>query len=230
VDLSANDSSSQFQLGAKVVSNDGREFVYALAGGATLVVGNVLQGPAEVANHQNLAPVANTAAGSTTLNVTLGNTAATASQYAGGWAIVAVTPGLGQQLKIKSHPAAAGNGTLLLQLEDPVATAVTLAASKIDLVANPYSGVIQSLASASGPVVGVAVKAITNAQYGWIQTRGVANVLNEGGVTAGQMCVVSNATAGAFEAGADATDPQGVIGAAVSAVTTAECGPVNLTL
>ena len=80
MDLSANDSSSQFQLGAKVVSNDGREFVYALAGGATLVVGNVLQGPAEVANHQNVAPTANVAAGATSFTVTLGNTAATTNQ------------------------------------------------------------------------------------------------------------------------------------------------------
>lgn len=225
-DLSENSSVQQHQLGLKVVADDGREFRYAKAGAADLVVGNLLQGPAEVANHQNCAP-ANTAIGATSVTVTLGNTAVAANYYANGWMAVEVTPGIGYLYKIKSHPAASGSATCVFTLEDPIVVALTAANSKVDLIANPYSGVIQNPASASGSPVGVAQRIITAGYYGWIQTGGVANVLNDGGVTAGQAVVASNATAGAVEA---STGAQATVGLAVHAASTTECGPVLLRL
>lgn len=224
-DLWVSSTVAQADLGALAMTPDGRSYRYVLAGGSTLVAGNLLQAPAEVTNHQGLAPTANVAIGDTSLTVTLGATAATANQYANGWILVTVTPGLGQMLQIKSHPAADASATLTLQLADPIKVALTTAASKIDLILNPYSGVIQNPASASSAPIGVAFWALTTATYGWVQVGGVASILNDGGSTVGTNVSASNGTAGAVEA---AVTAQAAIGVALTGIATTECGAIKL--
>src|SRR5437867_4369906 len=123
-DLFTSSTTQQHVLGSKAFSPDGRTFRYVKVGsGAALVPGNVLQSPAIVANHVNLTPTAVSTAGDTTVTVTLGNTAATANQYSGGYVTIEKgTTGAGQHLMIKSHPAASGLATLTLTLSDPVVT------------------------------------------------------------------------------------------------------------
>jgi len=226
-DLSLNTATPQTKLGARAVASDGRVYRYALAG-ETLVPGTLLQGPIEHTNHQNLAPTANAALGATTFTVTLGATAATANEYAGGWAIITQTPGQGYQYKIKSHPAADSSATLALTLEDPLQVAITAAASKVDLVQNPYSGVIINPSTATSCPVGVAVYPITSAYYGWIQTGGVATVLAaDGAVVVGTNVTASNATPGAVEAAAGV---QAVVGTAVTGIAQTDYGPIKLNL
>src|SRR5688500_11606628 len=86
-------------LGEKMKGPSGAEYVFVKAGASNTVAGNWLQSPAEVSNHQNLVATA-AAIGAQTVTVTLGATAATANQYAGGKAVVTVTPGLGQEVYI----------------------------------------------------------------------------------------------------------------------------------
>src|SRR5258708_5013007 len=81
--LSSNDSVQLMTLGQKIESADGRIFRYALAGGVTLVSGNLLQSPAVVAGNQTLTPTA-FAIGATSISVTMGATSVTANQYAMG--------------------------------------------------------------------------------------------------------------------------------------------------
>lgn len=83
-DLTLNSSIQMHNLGERAVTPDGRSFRYVKAGGTALVPGKLYQAPAEVTNHQNLAPTDAVAIGATSLTVTLGATAATANQYAGG--------------------------------------------------------------------------------------------------------------------------------------------------
>lgn len=229
-DLTANDASPKHVLGELGRTPNGNTYRYVAAGSSALTVGNLLQGPAEVANHTNLAP-SNTSIGATSLTVTLGNTAATANQYAGGWAVIAVTPGIGYAYEIESHPAASGLATLTLTLKDSIRIALTNAASKVDLVANPYNGVIQSPTTATGTTAGVAVTALTAAYYGWIQTGGVANVLAQGNLTVGNLVVASNGTAGAVENAVNAsTEAQAPVGIAVTSISSTESGAVKLLL
>lgn len=224
----ANHEYPEHDLGSKLVSDDGREFRYAKAGASALVRGNLLQAPAEVTNHQNLAPTATTAIGAMSLTVTLGATAATANQYAGGYVVVTVTPGLGQMVKIRSHPAADSAATLTVALDEPLSVALTTT-SRVDLVPNPYNGVVQNPTTATSAPVGVATKNITAGYYGWVQTKGAANVTTEGTIVVGAMVVASNGTAGAVEDGASATD-QARVGTALSGVGSGENGAILLNL
>src|SRR4051812_46543217 len=82
------------EVGQVMATRDGRLFRYVKNGAVAMTVGNVQQAPAQITNHQQLVPTA-TAVGSRTIQVALGATAVTANQYAGGWAIIDTTPGLG---------------------------------------------------------------------------------------------------------------------------------------
>lgn len=189
----------QHNLGEKAFSSDGRTFRYVKAGASALVPGDVIQSPAIVANHVNLTPTAVVAAGDTSVTVTLGATAATANQYAGGYLVVEKgTTGAGQTLKIKSHPAASSAATLLVTLEDPFVTA-TSGTVTMSLVANNYNGVIQTpVTTLTGTPVGVAVYPIAAGSFGWICSRGITGVKADGAITVGTVGVaVPSAAAGA---------------------------------
>lgn len=220
--LTDNSSIQEHNLGERVVSPDGRAFRYAKAG-ELLVAGTLLQAPAEITNHQNLVPTA-AAIGATSVTVTLGATAVTANQYAGGYMLGSETPGEGQLYLILSHPAAALSATVALSLADPLVVALT-SSSHVDLILNQYSGVIINPASASSCPVGVAVTAISSGQFGWVQTGGVANILNDGGSTVGTNVSASNAVAGAVEAQVTA---QASVGVAVTGIANTENGAIRL--
>lgn len=228
-DITANFSSiadaGNVSLGAAAFDNAGNRYRFAKAGGTALVPGKLQQAAAEVTNHQGLTPAA-AAIGATEVTVTLGATAATANQYAGGWLVVTITPGQGYKYLISSHPAADLSTTLTLTLEDAVVVALTTS-SRVDLVANPYSGVIVNPTTASSAPVGGAVTAVTAAYFGWIQDGGIASLLSDGGATVGTAQVGSNGTAGAVEA---LTGVQAPVGTALTGIATGDYGAVYLTL
>lgn len=218
-DLFTSSAVQNHDLGAKVMTSDGRGFRYAKAG-ELLVKGTLLQAPAEITNHQGLTPSA-ASAGATSVSVTLGGTAATANQYAGGYAVVTTTPDIGGCYRIKSHPAQTStSGAVVLTLEDPIQVAWT-SATRVDLVLNSFNGVVINPTSASSSPVGVAVNAIASGEYGWIQTSGSAPILSDGGSTVGTNVSASNGTAGAVEAHVDA---QARVGVAITGVATTEVG------
>jgi hypothetical protein len=224
-DITENSSVQNHPLGSMAITDDGRIFRYCKAGGTTLVAGKLQQAPAIVANHQNLACTA-ASAGATSVTVTLGATAATANQYAEGYLVINDVDGEGYTYKIKSHPAADASATLTLTLEDPLFEALT-ANSEACLIANPYNGVIVAPASASSSAVGVALKEITNGQYGWLVTHGVTSCLSDGAVSVGAALSPSNAVAGAVESGVIG---QGVVGQALQAGVDTEYRAVFITI
>src|SRR3990167_2011180 len=94
------DSASQIhELGELRVDRQGRKFRYCQVGGTSLVAGSLYQAAAQVANHQALVVVTG-AINSKEIVATLGGTSATANQYAGGWVLITVTPGIGYCYKI----------------------------------------------------------------------------------------------------------------------------------
>lgn len=213
------------QLGALATTGDGRYFRFATAGGVALVVGNLQQASAEVTANENLA-IAAAAIGATQI-VTTSTVTVTANQYAGGWALITTSTGAGYQYQIGSHAAASG-AVLTLNITDPIIVALTTS-SKVDLVANPYAGVIINPTSATSAPVGVAVAATPISYYGWLQVGGVASVLADGTVTVGTALDASNGTAGAVEAHAEA-GVQAPVGTAVAGIATTEYGAVKLDL
>jgi len=217
----SSSSTQLHRLGELVHSNDGRAYRYCLAGGTTLVPGKLQQAKAETTANQDLTAVA-AAIGDTTL-VSTSTVTVTANQYAGGYAIITVTPGQGYQYLIKGH-AAFTAAAPTFTLDDKINIALTTS-SRIDLVENPYSAVIVNPTTATSAPVGVAVYPVTNAEYGWLQVGGVATILSDGGSTVGTNVSASNATAGAVEA---AVTAQAAIGIAVSGVATTEYGAFKL--
>ena len=218
------DSSIQMAtLGARATTGDGREFRYVKAGGTALVPGKLQQTAAETTAWENLS-VAAAAIGDKSITTT-STVTVTANQLAGGYVAVSVTPGQGYMYRIRSH-AAATAAVVTLYLEDPIQVALTTA-SYVDLISSPYAEVIINPSSATGTPIGVAVYPITAEYYGWIQTKGPANVLADGAITVGTNLVASNGTAGAVEplAGVQAS-----IGIAMEGISTTEYGMVYLNL
>jgi len=194
--LYVSSSTRNHNFGERMVTSDGRVFRYARAGAVDLVAGNMIQAPAQVANHLALTPTA-AAIGDTSITVTLGATAATAGQYAGGWAIISTTPGNGYAYPILGNPAASSSGSLTVTLAQPLLVALTTS-SRVDLQANPYNGVIQTpITTLTGAVVGNAPYIIAATEYGWIQTRGPAACLVKGTPGVGLAVVCPGTAAGA---------------------------------
>lgn len=224
--LMSSSSDQAHQLGTKAVSADGRVFRYVKAGAVALVPGKLQQGPAIVANHQNIAVAAAAAAGATSVTVTLGATAATANQYANGFLVINDAAGEGHTYKIVSHPAADASASLVLTLDDAIIVALTTS-SEACLIANQYNGAIVAPASPTGPDLGVAIYPVAIGEFGWVQTRGVVSCLSDGTPAAGSMLSRSNAVAGAVETGVLA---QGFVGNAVQAGVDTEYRAINLQL
>ena len=205
-DLRQNTATQEHDLGAKATDAKGATYRYVKCGGTATVAGKVYDGPAEIANHQNITVVTGTAL-ATTITVTLGATAVTANYYAGGQVVVNDEDGQGYNYLIKSHPAADSSANLVLTLDadDPIVTALTTS-SQVTLVPNQYGGIIVHAATETGMPVGVARGVITALYYGWIQTRGIVSCLIDASpADIGQQVDASTTTAGAATLGTVAT-------------------------
>lgn len=223
-DITSNNSVSDgIQLGSLATTGDGRYYRWVLAGGTALVAGKVQQSAAEATGNENLTAVA-AAIGATSL-VSTSTVTVTANQYTGGYAIITTGTGVGYQYQIGSH-AAFTSAAPTFSLVDPILVALDTT-SRIDLVTNPYMNVIVCPASATGMPVGVAVTVTPSAYYGWLQVRGVANVLADGTVTVGTSVCTSASVAGAIKTNV-AAGPY--VGNAVTGIATTEYGAVHLTI
>lgn len=197
--LFESSSTQEMDLGAEVVTSDGRKFKYVKAGGTALVAGKLQQAPARVANHANITVASAAAIGDTEITVTLGATAATANQYANGYMVVNDVTGQGFTYQIKSHPAADASASLEVTLydEDALEEALTTS-SQVTLVSNLYNSVIVNPTTATNVPVGVAIKDIAASEFGFIQTYGAVSCLNDGGTTIGLGLAPSGSVAGAL--------------------------------
>lgn len=198
-DVGKISSAQQTALGARVSTPDGREFRYIKAGGTALAIGKLCQQPAVVANHQVCAVAEAAAVGAKRVKVTLGATAATADQYAGGFVNVTDSAGAGQSLLAAGNAAIDSSGSGYIELAEPVTTALTTS-SKVNLTISPFNGCIISSSSVTTElIVGVPQIAITAAYYGWAQIRGLGSVLVNGTPAAGAGLTASATTAGATD-------------------------------
>jgi len=188
----------RWPLGTKLVLQDGREYRFAKAGAAALVIGDLLQAPANVANDVGRAGIA-TAVGSYAPTLTLGG-ATTANLYAEGYWMIAVAnaaaAGGGDTHKIDNHLAGTTAMVFNLAMYNALRTAIDTT-TRVALIQNPYAGVIQvPVTTPTGICVGVAQSAVALTGFGWIQIKGMAAVLTSGTVTLGAP-VAAIAVAGA---------------------------------
>lgn len=130
--------------------------------------------------------------------VTLGGTATTANQFAGGTAVVSVTPGIGQQFSIKSHDVqSTTNGTCNFFFNENLSVALTTS-SKMTVLKNPYKDVIITPTTWTGEPIGVALNTIPASYFGWVGSHGVFGVRSDatGSQAIGKAMAPSTTTAG----------------------------------
>lgn len=221
-----SESTGQQAIGDPARTQDGRQYKYAYAGATALVAGNLLQSPAETTAHEGLS-IAAASLGATQI-VTTSTITLTANQYAFGYVVIQVTPDIGRIYPIQSTPAVT-SAVATINLNSALDVALTTS-SKIALVMNPYYGVIQNPTTFSGCVSGVAVVPTPINYYGWIQTRGIGNVLQQGTLSVGNQVVASTTTAGAvtIQVAGSSSVISSIVGYAAQTGTSTQAGPVFL--
>jgi hypothetical protein len=229
-DVFTSSSTQTTDLGAIASTGDGRYFRYCLAGATTLVPGQVQQGPAQDAT--NLSPagglaVAAAAVGATQITLT-GSLTLAANLLAGSFMTVAVSTGIGYTYKVKGNTAVSGATGCVVTLEDPIQVALTTS-SKVLFVLNQYNGVVVAPATLTAAPVGVAVSAIVNAQYGWIQSHGQVGALLTGTFASAGLAVgvVVGGTIGSL---APAIAGTNILGYTTTIGATGQNGNVYLTI
>lgn len=183
----STDSSLETLIGTRWDLSDGREVILVQAGSATTIAAGLLyQDPAIVANHTNLGVTAYQAYSANgnvpaKITVTLGNTAVTANQYAGGFVIVRDATGEGQTARIASHPAALGNATCAITLEEGFAVAPVASTSEVNLIPAHGNGVIitPTTTATSGGYIGIGLYPIAASAYGFLVSKGIVAGLSD---------------------------------------------------
>ena len=229
-DILTSSATQQAVIGAYAETPDGRGYRYSLVGAVSTVPGKVYQGTAlDATNLQpsgGLGVSAAVAIGGTQITTSTSTTWAV-NLFAGGYLSVDVTPGQGYIYKIKSNTATAGATGGVITLEDPLLVALTTS-SKVIVVTNTYSGVVIEPGTPTAAIAGVPNSIITNAQYGWLQTRGACAVLFTGTGVAGK--AVGSLSGGTSGSTAPAIAATNIIGYHMATGITGEYAFVHLTL
>lgn len=189
------------ELGSAMYMLDGRRFRFCLAGASNLIAGTLNQSAVPVTNHILQTPSAAAAVGAQTISVTLGATAASADQYRSGMILLtAGNAGEKYAYPIDTHVAVLSAGVFAAPLKRGVTVQVATdtTASSASFYSNPFWKVVITPASAAtSPVVGVSLGALTAANYGWLQTRGLAPVrADTSTIVVGEPVVASAAVTG----------------------------------
>lgn len=203
----STDSSLLTLVGTRFDLSDGREVILVRAGDA-VAAGKLYQDAAIVPNHQNLAVTAYQAYSANgnvpaKVTVTLGATAATANQYAGGFVVVNDNNGEGQTLRIASHPAADSAASLAITLEEGATVAITTASEVCLLPAHGKDVIIQPT-TVTGAQVGVGLNTIAAGAYGFLVSKGIVSALAGGAIGVG-LGISVGSVAGSFSVAAATT-------------------------
>ena len=177
---------------------------YGLVGAGIGTLGLLYQSPIPAPLQINLVPLAAYPIGTRVITLTLGNANVLANEYAGGWLYVNAGTGIGDCLRIISHPAALALATCVFTCLDATTVAMVVANTVCSLVANPLSGIIVHPSPPTAGLVGVPEVTIAIANFGWFQTKGPAAVLTQGVVAIHQPVIASLTTNGAIAAASHA--------------------------
>lgn len=191
-------------LGQRAFDCYGTEYRYSKNGATALTPGTQLARAAVVANHLNCSVAAAAGIGATRVSVTLGATALTEDYYKDGTLNINAGTGLGNQYRIKGHPAADSGGTVWIELVDTIRVALVATTSKASLHANKFSGVTIS-SSINANLAGVSPIAVTANYYFWAIVDGDHPVLQSGTESVGTM-MIPHTTDGALGTLASSVD------------------------
>lgn len=176
-------SVNSVQIGTLGISKWGSKYRYVKAGASALVAGELLQESVESTNYRSMVCAESAAIGATSVLVTLGGSAVTASQFEFGTLIIESGTGLGQMFRIKSHEVQTGTtSSCRFYLDRPLKVALVVTTTQVSVRRNAYNGVIEyPVTTQTGAPVGFALQANQASYYAWVQTGGEAVVLFDTG-------------------------------------------------
>jgi hypothetical protein len=218
-DVRKTSTTKELRLGTVGVTRDGRVYRYAQAGGTTVAPGKLNVAATVDANVTNKTVARTYAVGAMQVIIDAAG-AITQDAYADGFLTINDATGEGITYAVRGNSATSGAAELTADLDEPLATALTIDVSEATLTKNPWDEVVISVVDQADMVVGVANVSITNAYYGWVQTRGVCAVLADEAITAGQAVTTGTGVAGAVEAADLIGEPQ--VGVAIVAAVDTE--------
>lgn len=177
----------------------GRSWRYSLAGGTTIARGKLMVQATVDAQRIDLSFAVAPAVGAKEASVTIGTGAATADFFQDGWLVVQDGTGEGRAYAIEGHDAIGASSAGVFKLKEAIDTAGAVSQVNVDLHRNIYAGVVISVSDQADLPVGIPTVAITNAEYGWVQTWGPAAVLMDEAIVAGGALTIGSSVAGAVE-------------------------------
>lgn len=201
-------SNPKFHVGYKVEQADGSVYRYVHFGANTnrglLVSSDISETSVADTDNKIIAPASavNTTdgtLGSKFIQVTLA--AVTANQFAGGKIVMTDDTGEGYTYDIVGNTATGtpASGDVRIELQQALQVAVD-ATTDLAIFANPYHNLEAATAGTDEIPVGVSCATATADQYGWIQTRGIVGILQDGTIALGDIVALSDGVAGAVHA------------------------------
>jgi hypothetical protein len=207
-------SDQRNKLGTEMHFVDGRKYRYVENAAVAIEEGMVVASAAPAGHHDEDLAVATTAAGSTTVAVTLDSgTVAAKNLYAEGYVFFNLptlsTAGTRAFYKIKSHEYVASAGVLTANLEEPdgLVKAVTNSTETAGLIKNPYKDIVVAPGAVLGRFIGLAPCQIAASYFGWVQVAGMAVAAIDGTIAIGTLVGASSTHAGSLQAVAADTTP-----------------------
>lgn len=202
-DIYTSSTTPLYPVGMKIVRADGAEYVYSHFGAAsaagTVVAQDLSESSVVDTDNAVIAPASAVAVpgevlrpgaiGSVYVELTLAGV--TANQFAGGYLSITDDTGEGYQYRIRGNTATGdpATGNIRLHLYDPLKVALD-ATSDIAITGCLYANLEPATAATDDNVAGVTVAAQAAADYGWVQTEGVATVLTAGTVVLSESVMV----------------------------------------
>jgi len=176
-------STKKGDIGSVLEFEDGRKFVYSLNGTDTLTPGAPIQGPVENAYDESIVLAENIAVGDTTVTFDVHASRGanlTLNQLRDGYIQIEDTAAgvIGHMRKIKSNTAAAVGTECVVTVYDAFTDTATAGTDTLNVLLNPYSGVLLKNSTSDGPWLGVAPCDVTAAYYFWLQVAGPASVIS----------------------------------------------------
>ena len=222
-----------YPLGQKLATPDGSVFRYAKMGATVGVAANLYQSEASNAGWvSELLPSPGVVAGDTTILIADTAAAYAANVFAGGTVIIEETASLGHTYPIKSNAASAGSASAVHTLADGVTVQVTVANGGgvvTTLMKNPWRDVILGvITNPTAMAAGIPRVIVAAAEFGWLQTRGVASCLVVGTWVVGDRLAAGLTAAGGIGPSGAATDPSIAVAMLVGVV--ADFGHCFLTI
>lgn len=197
-------------IGHKIETQPGMIYRYAHFGAYTQAGTLVATDQSESCTGLNLGRVVASASAQNTTDGTAGSryieiTAAgvTADQYAGGVLGVFAGGSIGRTYAIRGNTATntPATGNYRIELEEPLDEAVTINTDFI-IQGNKYANLESSSAATDFVTSGATTTEQSAGYYGWVQTKGLCNVLiDTSTISAGYKAVLSVITSGAISTG-----------------------------